>query len=328
MRKSFTLILISLLLAAAPKVFAQSAVDIRINEVQPLNETGLTDEGGERCGWIELFNSAYGEVDVTGFFLSDDINAPTKYMIPKGTVRTKMPLRRYLLLYADGQPHKGLFHTNFTLDGVKNLYLFAPDSSLVDQIAIPELQPDESYGRVEDGAGEHLPYHLIQRSLRKHSVDKKVENGGMAVLDHPTPGYSNTTKKVETKSQKMARIDPYGLILAVTAMSVVFLGLALLYVAFKKVGQKEERKYNEAMDRKNGKRREAPEKKGAHKAKTSVDEEIAVAIAVACHAYNSGQDSGIHDVESDIITINKEIIEQSPWGSKYLTLKQDPEIKL
>lgn len=321
MRKSLTsLLIVSLLLITGHKALSQSAVDIRINEVQPINQTGPCDENGERSGWIELFNSAFGEVDITGFYLSDDITSPTKYMIPKGTVRTKMPLRRYLLLYADGQPHKGLFHTNFTLEGVKNLYLFAPDSTLVDQMAIPELKPDESYGRIEDGAGQHKPYSFIQKSLRKSSVDKKT-GLGIAVLAHPTPGYSNTTKKVETKSQKMARIDPYGLILAITAMSVVFLGLALLYVAFKKVGQKEERKYNEAMAAKKASKNQSV--KGG-----SIDEEIAVAIAVACAAYNSGcSDSGVHDVESDIITIDKDIIEHSPWGSKYLTLKHDPEIK-
>ena len=70
MKRIFSIIVVSLLLISKG-VFAQSPVDIRINEVLPYNISGVTDENGERCGWIELFNTAYGMVDVAGFYLTD-----------------------------------------------------------------------------------------------------------------------------------------------------------------------------------------------------------------------------------------------------------------
>lgn len=323
------------LLLAAPRVFAQSAIDIRINELQVENLSGLTDEQGNRCGWIELFNTAFGMVDVGGFYISDDMNYRTKYMIPKGNVRTQMPLRRYLLLYADGNPQAGVFHMNFTLDGVDTLYMFAPDSTLIDKIAIPEIPADKSYGRYYDGEGSHQPYGAIQKSARKNVIDRKVlENdevlgtvGGWAVLGYPTPGSTNSTEVVETKSQKMAKMDPYGLILSVTAIAVVFTGLIILFICFRAIGKK-------AM-KGTGDKKKVAEKKAESAAPAvtvtakGADDEIAAAIAVALHYYaqESGADSGIHDIESDVITIDKKYSSNSPWGSKYLTLKRDPIVK-
>ena len=127
MKKFLSIFALASLLLLSKASFAQSPVDIRINEVQLSNTTGIEDERGDRCGWVELFNTAFGMVDVAGFYLTDDKANPTKYMIPKGNPATQIPLRRYFVLYADGNPSAGVFHMNFTLEGVKDLYLYATD---------------------------------------------------------------------------------------------------------------------------------------------------------------------------------------------------------
>ena len=59
----------------------------------------------------------------------------------------------------------------------------------------------------------------------------------------------------------------------------------------------------------------------------NIDEEIIAAIAIACHMYQNGIDNTIHDVESNVLTFNQDILHNSPWGSKGLMQKQDPAIK-
>ncbi|MBE6245546.1 MAG: lamin tail domain-containing protein [Bacteroidales bacterium] len=326
MKKIFSVFTLACLLLLSGGVFAQSPVDIRINEVQVNNVTGAQDENGDRCGWVELFNTAFGMVDVAGFYLTDDQANPTKYMIPKGNTATQVPLRKYFILFADGQPSKGVFHMNFTLDGVKKLYLYSTDGeTLLDQIDIPELGPDQSFGRYVDGAGKHEPVNWSKQSARKSSIDSKIaEDGGFSILDHPTPGSTNVTYKVETKSEQMAKMDPWGGILSVTAMGVVFLCLIILYLIFRSIGKRAIKKQEAEKAAKNA---PAPTAKAAAiPSDGTINEEIIAAIAIACHLYQGGVDSGIHDVESNVLTFNKDLLRNSPWGARTLTLKQDPRI--
>ena len=328
MKRLFSVLLLTSLLLLSGRSFAQSAVDIRLNEVLVTNTSGLTDENGERCGWVELFNTAFGMVDVAGFYLTDDKSNPTKYMIPKGNTATVIPLRKYLILYADGNSQKGVFHMNFTLDGCRNLYLYSTDGeTLIDEIEIPaELAENKSFGRVKDGEGKHEPVGWSKKSLRKSSDDKKIDaNGGFAVLDHPTPGYTNTTKAIVTKSEKMKDMDPWGGILAVTAMGVVFLCLIILYICFKNIGKRAVRK---AEQEKAPKAQPAPAKGVTVTAEGGINEEVIAAIAIACHLYQNGDaDPTVHDIESNVLTFNKDLLRNSPWGNKMLTIKQDPQIK-
>ena len=113
-------------------------------------------------------------------------------------------------------------------------------------------------------------------------------------MKYPTPGQTNSTDPVVSKSQKMGNMDPIGWILAVTAMSVVFLGLIVLYLCFKQVGKNSIRQT---------KKKEAVAKgivAGKTKIKAAVDAdmpsaEVIAAIAMACHLYR--QEAEIHDTK-------------------------------
>jgi len=332
MKSYFKLLILAGALLISPNLFAQSAIDIRINEIQTNDQSGITNEEGKHCGWIELFNSAYGMVDISGFFITDQpikengVKPPHTFMIPKGNTATQIPYRHFFLLYADGDTTKGPFHMDFTLDNVKTLYIYAPDGKqLVDYIQIPQIPADKSYGRIADGEGRHLPYAWNQRSFRKTSVDNKIpSNGGLAILKYPTPGQTNSTDPVVSKSQKMGNMDPIGWILAVTAMSVVFLGLIVLYLCFKQVGKNSIRQT---------KKKEAVAKgivAGKTKIKAAVDAdmpsaEVIAAIAMACHLYR--QEAEIHDDESNIITIENGSRKYSPWGEKVYLLRETPQVR-
>lgn len=325
MKKILSIFTLALVLFAYGKASAQSPVDIRINEVQRENLTGAVDEQGNRCGWVELFNTAFGMVDVAGFYITDDKANPTKFMIPKGNTATQVPLRKYFVLYADGNLTAGPFHM-FSLDGVKNLYLYATDgTTLLDEIQIPDNLPaDRSFGRVADGKGQHEPLNWSKQSYRKNHEDNLIgQDGGFAVLSYPTPGQTNTTEAVETKSEKMGKQDPYGGILSMIAMSVVFLCLIILYLCFRSIGKRSVRKAEAEKSAKDAPAK-APVAKAAATLPTEINEEIIAAIAIACHLYQNGVDNTIHDVESNVLTFNQDLLRNSPWGARSLTLKQDP----
>ena len=303
------------LLLTSQFVYGQSYLDIRINEVQKENLSGITDENGNRSGWIELFNSAFGMIDVGGFYITDTeqdnvVKAPRGkvFQIPKGNPGTQIKLRGYFLLFADAQPDKGAFHMNFTLDDVNHLYIYEPGGQLIDQVKLPDIPADKSFGRIEDGAGSHEALSFTQRSARKVAIDSKIgADGGWKVLSYPTANITNTTDEVKTKSQKMKEIDPNGVILFLTCFSVVFLALLLLFFSFSAIGKRAMKNNPKLKEIDVNTHLDAALDAGA-----GISAEKYAAVAIACYLYQ--QENEIHDVESDIITINKDLLNSSPWG--------------
>jgi len=87
---------------------------ITINELLASNASiNLDDDFKQFSDWIELYNSNNAEVNIGGFYLSDDTSNPTKWMIPNGT---KISAKGYLLVWADKENKKDKeLHTNFKL---------------------------------------------------------------------------------------------------------------------------------------------------------------------------------------------------------------------
>ena len=271
---------------------AQRATSMRINEVLVINEDNFVDDYGKRHGWIELFNTSAGTVNIAGCFLTDDKNNPKKYPIPKGDVLTQIPPHQHTLFWADGEPNRGTFHVNFTLDPSKENYIALYDAdgkSLIDEITIPAAQkPDVSYGRIIDGKEE------------------------WAQLTKVTPSTNNLTLDSNEKIENFKTNDSLGIGMTITAMAVVFLGLLLLFLIFKQVG-----KAAIAASKRNA------QKAGAPVNVTTPDEvsgEVFAAIATAL--YEMSDDN--HDIEHTVLTIRKVRRAYSPWSSKIYSLRETP----
>lgn len=299
MKKLFKIFLLLGFLVAGPGLNAQSQDDMRLNEFLVINTDDFEDDFGHKGAWVELFNSSYGTVNIGGCYLSNDPANLTKYVIPKGDVLTKISPRQHILFWADNQPFRGTFHINFTLEDSKEIIFVASDGhTIIDRVAIPheKLDTNVSYGRLEDGLG----------SL--------TGTDGWQVMDRTSPSTNNTGVDKVPPSVVIKEMDPYGIIMAVTAMTVVFLSLILLYVMFKNIGKyniKKSRARSEVASAVTGKPKVA-----------NVSAEIYAAIATALHAYN--QDSEAHDIENTILTINKVTKNYSPWSSKIYTLRETP----
>ena len=84
-----------------------------INEIQPNNLTGITDNAGDRDPWVELYNSGTNAIDLTGWYLADNYTNLTRWAFPAGT--TVAP-GQFLVVWLDGEPSEStasVFHTSF-----------------------------------------------------------------------------------------------------------------------------------------------------------------------------------------------------------------------
>ena len=224
------------------------------------------------------------------------------YFIPKGDILTLVKPRQHALFWADGEPRRGTFHTNFTLDPEKENWigLFDSGRKLIDEVTIPAgaLKANESYGRISDAAP--------QWEVKDGSAEKYV-----------TPSTNNKTIDSNAKMEKFEQHDSNGIGMSISAMSVVFCGLLLLFISFKIVG-----KASVSLSKRNAmKAKGITDKQEAKEKKLGeAPGEVFAAIAMAMHEMQSD----VHDVEDTVLTITRVKRSYSPWSSKIYTLRETP----
>lgn len=276
---------------------AQGIKDISINEILVKNVDSYEDNYGHRVGWIELKNNGYSQVNIASAILEVTKNdgSTVRYRIPKNDYNTIIAPQSYVLFFAEGESNKGTFYLNFTLDNSKALKLLDA-SGTGDPISSVEYNYATTKADVSLGFISGADDELVWKEL-----------------DSTTPGATNETKDVVSRSELFKVQDPHGVAMAVTAMSVVFLALLTLFIVFKRLGiilvSFAKRKEAKA------KGHEAPvinKQNQSQVMKNEVNGEVITAIAVALRQY----ESDLHDIESEVITINKVARSYSPWSSK------------
>ena len=278
-----------------------------LNEVLIENESNFQDDYGLHNAWIEIFNRSFGSANLAGYYLkhSSQPGDTTSYFIPKGDVLTLVKPRQHALFWADGEPRRGTFHTSFKLDAQSSNWIGLYDSGkkLLDQVTIPagKLQANQSYARVSDAAE--------QWEVKGASEDKYV-----------TPSTNNMTIDSNAKMEKFEEHDSVGIGMAISAMSVVFCGLILLFLSFKIVG-----KVSVSLSARNAMKAKGITDKQEAKEKQlgQAPGEVFAAIAMAMHEMQSD----VHDVEDTVLTITRVKRSYSPWSSKIYTLRETPHRK-
>ena len=276
-----------------------------LNEVLIENQTNFQDDYGVHSAWIEVFNKSYTSADLAGYLLkmSNQPGDTATYFIPKGDVLTLVKPRQHSLFWADGQPNRGTFHTNFVMDGTTATWVGLYDSGkkLVDQVTIPAgtLQADQSYARISDASSEW--------EVKGAAADKYV-----------TPSTNNKTLEGNAKMEKFQSHDSIGIGMSITAMSVVFFGLILLYICFRAIG-----KAAVSFRRKNAMEAKdiTCEQEAKEKKLGEAPGEVIAAISMAMHEMQND----VHDVEDTVLTITRVKRTYSPWSSKIYTLRELPK---
>lgn len=182
----FSLLCIGTAIITSCIVPCSSDAQVLINEFLAKNVTTNPDmcDYNDFTDWIELYNSGSAQVDLTGYYLTGDLNKPTKWAIPSGTT---IPAQGYLLFWADDYNDKPgtsatrpyypfsakfttkRYHTNFKLGKNGEQVGLFKGSTVVDSVTFSAQLADVSMGR------------------------NPSDNNKWYKYDQPTPGAANNT---------------------------------------------------------------------------------------------------------------------------------------
>jgi hypothetical protein len=123
----------------------------------PSNATSFSDLDGDFSDWIEMFNDGSNPVDLTGYFLSDDLRELNKWEFPNSAIDAG----EFMVICALGKDiaySNGELHTNFKLKASgETLYFVMPDgAAIIDQISLPQLPPDISIRKQPDNSNKRI----------------------------------------------------------------------------------------------------------------------------------------------------------------------------
>ena len=146
MKRLGLVVLVGLSWAGAPLVWSQELV---ISEFMAANRSVISDADRQFSDWIEILNPGSAEVDLSGWFLSDDPADPRKWPFPP----KMLAAGEFLVVFASEKDRRDPaeeLHTNFRLetDG-EFLGLLGPDFFADRHFYSPRYPPqlsDSSYG--------------------------------------------------------------------------------------------------------------------------------------------------------------------------------------
>ncbi|MFM7310156.1 MAG: hypothetical protein ACKOZY_06085, partial [Flavobacteriales bacterium] len=128
-----------------------------INEIMTANQFGIVDSLGELEDWFEVYNPNAYDVNLSGYYFSDDPEKRNKWVVPGSFPDSVIvPALGWKLFWADRDVEQGVLHADFRLSNLgEYLSLASPDGfTLADEIEWSNINPDTSWGRIQDGAAE------------------------------------------------------------------------------------------------------------------------------------------------------------------------------
>ena len=144
----------------------QTNSDLIINEFMADNVSTLRSGDGEYYDWAELYNRSSSDININGYFFSDDTENAKKYQF---TTDITVPAGGYLIIYCSGNNagSDGEVHVPFKLSAYEeSVVLSDANGKLLDKVTYQRQSADKSMARADD--------------------DTFYE------CDKPTPGYPNT----------------------------------------------------------------------------------------------------------------------------------------
>ena len=128
--------------------------DVTINEFVAQNTTGTTDEVGEFEDWVELFNNTSNDLDLGGYYLSDNTTNLTKWQFPLNSV---IPANGYMIIWADDEAADGPLHASWKLSVAgESVTLATPNEVIIDQIVFGAQTTDMASARIPNGTGNFV----------------------------------------------------------------------------------------------------------------------------------------------------------------------------
>ncbi|MCK4913301.1 MAG: lamin tail domain-containing protein [Planctomycetes bacterium] len=142
---------------------------LQITELVASNISGLADEDGNYCDWVEIYNRSHFDVNLDGWYLTDNAGDLTRWQFPAVVLEPG----EFLVVFAsakDRSTNPNELHTNFRLDRQgEYLALIKPD-------------------------GETISSEYDEFPLQFNDISYGLSSGGsMQYFQSPTPGSQNAS---------------------------------------------------------------------------------------------------------------------------------------
>lgn len=127
---------------------------IRINEVCLNNTQSIATEDNYYLDWIELYNYSDEDIHLKDYGISDSKKDLYRYTFPSVYIKAK----DYLIVYfeVDSKSTEKLI-ANFGLSEFgEKLYLSMPNTAIISEVEVPELEENSTYGYYNDNGKETL----------------------------------------------------------------------------------------------------------------------------------------------------------------------------
>ena len=127
-----------------PIIAGKVSVNLSINEYMTNNINAFKSSDGNYYGVIELYNDEDDDLNLKGYYLSDNEKSPYKYLFPEVII----PSKGYLVIYASGlDKYDGELHTNFNLDNSDNVLILSDKyKKEIEKLYIKKLQANTICG--------------------------------------------------------------------------------------------------------------------------------------------------------------------------------------
>ncbi len=171
--------------ASDPDDLEYTGNGVIISEFMTDNTYILYDADGDYGDWVELYNPTDTDADMSGYSLTDNNDAPSKWVFPYGTV---IPSGGYLVIYCDGKnttDSAGMFHTGFSLSPEDDsITLYSNQGAVCSSHTITDMPSNISCG-----------------------YPAGAEDGGLKLFARPTPGQPNDTGAFELGERPSPNIN-------------------------------------------------------------------------------------------------------------------------
>lgn len=158
----------SVRIIATYKEIEDNTCPVKINEISADNSM-YVDNYVKKDDWVELYNTSAQDVDVNGWYLSDNLGKPKKFQISNDNGQnTIVPAKGHLVLWASKRDPLGeMIHLSFKLgnDDGELLLLTSSDETWTDTLTYVAHTGQESVGLYPDGGND--VYYFSVPSIAK-----------------------------------------------------------------------------------------------------------------------------------------------------------------
>ncbi len=170
----------------------------------PLSQGEILDSNGESSDWIEIYNTGTEDVNLAGWFLTDNLERLDKWAFPGITLKS----HDYLVVFASGkdktEPDSEL-HTNFKLSAKgESIAIVRPDGKTIsDQIAYDQQYANISFGQAQDYRG-----YILEPTPGKPNTGSLAQIGPEIIHVIQSPNLVQAYEPFTVTAQVDATLDP------------------------------------------------------------------------------------------------------------------------